>query len=86
MAKQIIKNYHKQKLCEHPMFNENKYFDNCKTCNLRNTENCPGSTPNATTLKGVTFSILICEDIWHEELVASSKQQGAQIILSFRSL
>lgn len=42
----------------------------------------PGTLPDIFEFKGVKIGIPICEDIWHPEVCAHLKQQGAELLIS----
>lgn len=64
----IITKYHKQKLPNYGVFDEERYFK-------------AGTQHTIVSLKGVKFAILICEDIWYPEPIALAKQAGADCVL-----
>ena len=51
----VIKTYHKQTLPNYGVFDEKRYF-------------ISGNQPLTITLSGIKFGILICEDLWSEEV------------------
>ena len=61
--------YRKQLLPNYSVFDEKRYFS-------AGQENC------VIEVKGVKVGIVICEDLWFPQPVASAKSAGAQIILS----
>jgi NAD+ synthase (glutamine-hydrolysing) len=64
----VVTTYYKQKLPNHSVFDEVRYFE-------------PGSEACVFELEGVRFGINICADIWEEGAVASAVDAGAQILL-----
>lgn len=64
----IITKYHKQKLPNYGVFDEERYFKE-------------GTQHAIVSLKGVKFAIFICEDIWYPEPIALAKQAGADCVL-----
>ena len=69
---QMIGSYDKQKLPNHTVFDEKRYFQK-------------GHQPTLITIKQLTIGILICEDIWTDEPMADSITAGAQVILSLNA-
>ena len=64
----IIVNYRKQCLPNYGVFDEKRYFH-------------PGVTSGLFKLNGVTFALLICEDIWHTQPALDAKALGAECII-----
>ncbi len=64
----IITKYHKQKLPNYSVFDENRYFK-------------AGTQHAIVSLKGVRFAILICEDLWYPEPAGSAKEAGADCLV-----
>jgi len=60
----LIGRYFKQELPNHGVFDELRYFT-------------PGTQACTFELKGQTFAVLICEDIWHGGPAALAKSEGA---------
>ncbi|HEX5636234.1 MAG TPA: NAD+ synthase, partial [Gammaproteobacteria bacterium] len=60
--------YDKYTLPNYAVFDEKRYFSE-------------GSKPCLLTIKGITFGITICEDIWIEAPALQAKQAGAQALL-----
>ena len=65
---QRIKNYHKQKLPNYGIFDEERYFT-------------AGNESAVVEIKHIRCGILICEDIWYPEPVKAVKQAGADFII-----
>ncbi len=68
----FITKYHKQKLPNYSVFDEARYFK-------------AGSELSIVEMKGVRFTILICEDIWHKEVAMAAKDAGADCLLSLNA-
>lgn len=69
----IIQTYHKQKLPNYSVFDEKRYFT-------------PGPLKACTfEIKGHTFGLLICEDLWFEEPLNLLLQKNVQNIISINS-
>ena len=64
----ITATYHKHKLPNYAVFDEQRYFD-------AGTEAC------VFELSGVSFGVNICADIWHQHPAKLAKQAGADILL-----
>ncbi|MFC4655558.1 NAD+ synthase [Rheinheimera marina] len=62
---QLLARYYKQELPNHGVFDELRYFT-------------PGDKACTFQLKGQTFAVLICEDIWHGGPAALAKSEGAE--------
>lgn len=65
---QIMAIYHKQFLANQGVFDEYRYF-------------VPGQSPCIFTFKGVCFTLLICEDLWHPMPLQAAVAAGAQCAL-----
>ena len=65
----ILQRYHKRRLPNYGVFDEERYF-------------VPGEAPGLTELGGIMMANTICEDIWVPELAAEAAQLGAQIIFN----
>jgi NAD+ synthase (glutamine-hydrolysing) len=65
---EIIKTYHKQRLPNYGVFDEERYF-------------IPGNTSAIVEIKGIKVSILLCEDIWYPEPIMQAKKDGAQCVI-----
>lgn len=61
--------YHKQCLPNYGVFDEKRYFS------TTDHQSC------LFTIKGVSFGILICEDLWYPEPIQQTKQAGAEFII-----
>ncbi|WP_191602932.1 NAD+ synthase [Marinomonas algicola] len=68
----LIGEYAKQKLPNYQVFDDKRYF----------TE---GRDPLVVDMDGVKVGLSICEDIWHPEPIALSKQAGAELILNLNA-
>ena len=64
----IIAAYAKQKLPNHEVFDEVRYF-------------VPGNTPCVFESHGVKFGLILCEDAWHIEPAQQAHAAGANILL-----
>ncbi|WMY97734.1 MAG: NAD+ synthase [Arsenophonus sp.] len=60
--------YYKQKLPNYGLFDEKRYF-------------CSGNKTCVTFFKNYKIGFLICEDVWHTNLVDNVKKHGANIII-----
>jgi NAD+ synthase (glutamine-hydrolysing) len=65
---EIKHTYCKQSLPNYSVFDEVRYF-------------VAGEKSSVIELKGYKISLLICEDVWQEEIVKQSKDNGAQAII-----
>ena len=65
---QIIASYAKQKLPNHEVFDEVRYFE-------------PGHTPCLFEIEGIQVGVIICEDAWHSGPAAQAKHAGAQLLV-----
>lgn len=65
---QLIKNYHKQKLPNYSVFDEERYFTS-------------GKEHAIVEINQIKCGILICEDIWYSGPVAALKKAGAELII-----
>lgn len=61
--------YHKRRLPNYGVFDEERYFD-------------PGRAPLLFEADGETCAVTICEDVWVPELVAEAARLGASIVLN----
>lgn len=66
--KKIVVTYHKQKLPNYGVFDEQRYF-------------VTGNAPVVIELNGTKFGVLICEDIWYPEPIQQAKNAGAEVII-----
>lgn len=64
----IIKTYHKQRLPNYGVFDEQRYF-------------VAGNEPVVVEINNIKFGILICEDAWHAKTVIQTKEAGAECLL-----
>lgn len=69
---QIQATYHKQQLPNHNVFDEKRYFQ-------------AGNQAAVVEFRGVKFALSICEDLWHEGVMAESAAAGAQVMLSLNA-
>ena len=65
---ECLAEYHKQSLPNYSVFDEVRYFS-------------PGADTCVVTLKNVNFGLVICEDAWEREPVASVKAAGADAVI-----
>ncbi|GAA4874071.1 NAD+ synthase [Ferrimonas pelagia] len=63
---------HKQKLPNYRVFDEERYF-------------ARGDTTAVIPVADHRVALLICEDIWHPEPIASAREQGADLLLSLNA-
>lgn len=68
----ILQLYHKQKLPNYGVFDEQRYFT-------------AGDRPCLFTCKDTRLALTICEDIWHDDVVNQNQQAGADIILTLNA-
>jgi len=59
---------HKQMLPNYGVFDEMRVFE-------------AGPDPKPIPFRGVTLGVPVCEDIWHEHVVAGLKAQGAELLI-----
>lgn len=64
--------YRKQKLPNYGVFDEQRYFS-------------AGTHPCVFELKSQFIGVAICEDAWHSEIVAATKQAGAQLLVTLNA-
>lgn len=64
----IIESYSKQKLPNHEVFDEIRYFE-------------PGNAPCIFEINQVKIGVIICEDAWHSGPAAQAKHAGAQMLV-----
>ncbi len=64
--------YHKQKLPNYGVFDEQRYF-------------APGDSPCLFHYKNTALALAVCEDIWHDDVVLANKAAGADIILTLNA-
>ena len=65
---EIIASYAKQKLPNHEVFDEVRYF-------------VPGSDACIFEIDGTKVGLIICEDAWHASAAAQAKHHGAQLLV-----
>jgi NAD+ synthase (glutamine-hydrolysing) len=68
----IIATYHKQKLPNYSVFDEDRYFE-------------PDGESLIFTLDGIKFGIIICADGWEPEPAQKAKLAGAEFLLSINA-
>jgi len=66
--RKIIATYHKLKLPNYTVFDEQRYF-------------VPGNEACVFELEGVRFALNICADIWERDAAQLAKRAGAQVLL-----
>ena len=64
----VIASYAKQKLPNHEVFDEVRYFE-------------PGNNACVIDIDGTKVGILICEDAWHSGPAAQAKHAGAELLI-----
>jgi NAD+ synthase (glutamine-hydrolysing) len=69
---QRLANYRKQRLPNYQVFDEKRYFT-------------PGDAFVAVELGGVRVAPVICEDIWHADLVQGARRAGADLVLALNA-
>ena len=65
---EIIASYAKQKLPNHEVFDEVRYF-------------VPGADPCIFEIDGTKVGLIICEDAWHASAAAQAKHHGAELLV-----
>lgn len=65
---EIVASYAKQKLPNHEVFDEVRYF-------------VPGSEPCIFEIDGTKVGLIICEDAWHASAAAQAKHHGAELLV-----
>jgi NAD+ synthase (glutamine-hydrolysing) len=68
----ILAIYRKQKLPNYGVFDEKRYFT-------------AGEKPCVFEFKGQFLGLMICEDVWHSDIVQSTKEAGAEILLTLNA-
>ena len=68
----IIGRYHKHHLPNYTVFDEKRYFQ-------------PGTEVGVFRIKDVPIGFMICEDMWHDDCIQSSIDQGAKCIISLNA-
>ncbi len=67
-----IANYRKQRLPNYQVFDDKRYFK-------------PGDEFVTVELEGVRVAPIICEDVWHADVVAGACKTGADLVLSINA-
>jgi NAD+ synthase (glutamine-hydrolysing) len=67
-----IENYRKQRLPNYQVFDDKRYFN-------------PGDEFVTVELEGVRVAPIICEDVWHADVVAGACKTGADLVLSINA-
>jgi len=67
-----IGNYRKQRLPNYQVFDDKRYFT-------------PGDTNIAVELGGIRVAPIICEDVWHPEVVDGARHAGADVVVSINA-
>lgn len=67
-AGKVRATYHKQRLPNYLVFDEQRYFDE-------------GDGPTVIEINGRKLGLLICEDSWSEDIVKATAKVGAEILL-----
>ena len=65
---EVIASYAKQKLPNHEVFDEVRYF-------------VPGADPCIFEIEGTKVGLIICEDAWHASAAAQAKHHGAELLV-----
>ena len=65
----VLQRYHKRRLPNYGVFDEERYF-------------ASGEAPGLTELGGTMMANTICEDIWVPELAAEAAEMGAQVLFN----
>lgn len=65
---EIVASYAKQKLPNHEVFDEVRYF-------------VPGTEPCIFEIDGTKVGLIICEDAWHASAGAQAKHHGAELLV-----
>ena len=68
----LIANYRKQQLPNYAVFDEKRYFD-------------PGNEITIVEVKGVRFSLSICEDIWVADTARNARAANADMIININA-
>ena len=64
----VIASYSKQELPNYTVFDEKRYFS-------------PGQSNTLVDFKGLKIGLLICEDLWHDDISDTYKNQGAELLI-----
>ncbi len=67
-----IGNYRKQRLPNYQVFDDKRYFT-------------PGDTNIAVEIGGIRVAPIICEDVWHPEVVDGARRVGADVVVSINA-
>jgi len=67
-----IANYRKQRLPNYQVFDEKRYFTQ-------------GDDSVTVELGGIRVAPLICEDVWHTDVVAGARRAGADLVLALNA-
>jgi NAD+ synthase (glutamine-hydrolysing) len=67
-----LANYRKQRLPNYQVFDDKRYFS-------------PGDSYALVELEGVRVAPVICEDIWHPDIVTGARRAGADLIISLNA-
>lgn len=65
---ETIVKYHKRRLPNYGVFDENRYFTQ-------------GAQSIVINIKNIPVGILICEDVWHPETIADTVAKGAKLLV-----
>lgn len=65
---QVVATYHKRKLPNYTVFDEERYFDS-------------GDAPCVFEHEGVRFGLNICADVWEEPAAVAARAAGAEVLL-----
>jgi len=66
---EVLAHYRKQSLPNYSVFDEKRYFTS-------------GKKPSVFTINGVRIGLNICEDVWSEGPLASSRSAGAECVIA----
>lgn len=69
---ECLAEYAKQVLPNEGVFDEKRYFT-------------AGNTASVVTIKGQKLGLAVCEDLWHKDVAAQLKTEGAALILSINA-
>ncbi|HSO08119.1 MAG TPA: NAD+ synthase [Pelomicrobium sp.] len=69
---EIVATYHKRKLPNYEVFDEERYFD-------------AGDEPCVVEIEGVRFGLNICADVWEEGAPDRARAAGAQVLLTLNA-
>ena len=68
----IVATYHKHRLPNYEVFDEERYFD-------------AGTTPCVVSIKGVRCGVNICADVWEEGAADAARAAGAELLLTLNA-